>query len=147
MFINRSILVFGVVVLLTGCASGTIDLAGDKQSGELATITGSHRFYLVSDYDCGILEVDSASNDSQAGAKRVKVPEGLHHLHVRCFFQIPNPALRGHVYFGDLSFLAQAGHEYIVLFQYMRKCIVVIDEENDAEVDSDCNLTGYSTPY
>jgi hypothetical protein len=147
MFISRLILVFGIVGLLVGCASGTIDLAGDKQSGELATITAAHRFYLFSDYDCGILDVDSTSNDSQAGAKRVNVPEGLHHLRIRCIFQIPNPALRGHVYFGNLSFLAQAGHEYTVLFQYMRKCIIVIDEENDAEVNSDCDLTGYSTPF
>jgi hypothetical protein len=77
----------------------------------------------------------------------VKVPEGLHHLVIRCFYQIPNPAGRGHVYNVHLSVLAQSGHEYTVLFQYMRKCIVLIDEENDAEINADCNLTGYSTPF
>ena len=76
MFDGRVILAMGIVSLTMGCASGTLNLAGDIQSGELAIITAAHRFYLFADYDCGILQADSVSKDSHAGAKTVKVPEG-----------------------------------------------------------------------
>ena len=147
MFINILILVFGLVTLMTGCATSTIDLTSNSKSEESATITAAARFYLFWGYECNIQDADHISSDSTLGAKKVKAPEGLLQLKIECFFNIANPALIGHVYFGNLSFLAQAGHEYTVLFQNMRKCIVVIDEENNIEVDSDCNLTGYRTPY
>ena len=83
--------------------------------------------------------------DSSIGVRTVKVNEGLHDLTVQCNFIIPN--LVNRVYIGHLSFLAQAGHEYTVLYEALRQCIVVIDEESDTEMDANCDLGGYAVPF
>ena len=132
------------IPLMTGCATGTINLVGTAPNSELATITAAHRFYLFADYDCGITQAGGESLGSHAGAKTAKVPEGLVDLSLRCAFVIPYYG--GHVYSGNLTFLAQAGHEYTVLFENTRKCIVVVDEESDAKVAEDCTLSSYFLP-
>ena len=132
------------IPIMTSCATGTINVAGTTPESELATITAAHRFYLFADYDCGITQASGASLGSHAGAKTARVPEGLIDLSLRCAFVIPYYG--GHVYSGEVNFLAQAGHEYTVLFENTRKCIVVVDEGSDAKVAEDCALSSYFLP-
>ena len=57
------------IPLMTGCATGTINLVGTAPNSELATITAAHRFYLFADYDCGITQAGGESLGAHAGAK------------------------------------------------------------------------------
>lgn len=128
---------FSASVLLTSCATGQIDLTAEAPTVGTATITGDRKFVYLVFYiylhECGITHADSTSVDKLIGAKTVTVPEGVHRLSVTCKVD----SMSEHRFYeGELSFFAQAGHEYKVSFN--DTCIVAIDNANEAVVKSDC---------
>jgi hypothetical protein len=134
---------FSASVFLTSCATGQIDLTAGASTGDVATITGDRKFVYLFFYiyhlECGIIQADSTSVAKLIGAKSVTVPEGMHRLSVNCKIGNPDKKMLGsdfQTYEGDLSFFAQAGHDYTVGLK--GSCIVVIDHANEAIVKSDC---------
>lgn len=141
--VTQLLLVLGIIASITGCVSGTMNLVDEARSGEPATITAATKFYFFAGYSCGILEVDGVSSESivgpnnELGAKRAVISNGLHNIKARCYY---GANYFGINYRGNLDLLAKEGRDYTILLQNSRKCIVIIDDENK-EVASDCNLT------
>ena len=132
-----ALILWAITGILTGCASGMVDVTDGTGEMGSATITAAHRYYVFTDYDCSILSTNDYSTDEVVGAKRVVVAAGPVEISAECRFVIALVGLTQ--YRRNLSFIALPDHRYSIRLEYTRGCIIIVDEKSDAKVAESCS--------